>query len=95
MLLKSFIAFVALFTSVFATEKTLVLNRAGITYDVDNLAVNRARTDVRIVEDDLEFRCGSLKADASAAPRYPIYVRYSLQISKTSSPFEYIGVNFT
>ena len=78
MMVQSLIAFLALFTGVFAMEKTLVLNRAGITYDVHNLVLDRARTDVRIVEDELEYRCGGLTADTSVAPRYSVYVRYSL-----------------
>ena len=39
------------------------------------ITLDRARTDVRIVEDDVTFRCGGLGDGAPEAPIFPEFVR--------------------
>ena len=71
-------AFLAAFSNVMAVERglerTLVLNNVGLAYDVHNFALVKARLDVRIVQDGLEFRCGGLVPTASRAPTFPQFV---------------------
>ena len=67
-----------LFTNVLAMERTMILNNVGIGYHAHTFTLDRARTDVRIMQDNLEFRCGGLAESASDATTYPIFVSCSI-----------------